>query len=125
MSDTVEHRVEMHRLATARRAQGKPAWAHTIRGFRAALDKYDHQNPTDDMLRAIRDEVVAVIKASRWYRNADEYSDLHEAVDELADVANVEIFSPTEDPGYDPERHFNSTLDAIYDMADYDRVWLA
>lgn len=125
MSVSVEHKVAMHRLATERRSQGKPIWAETVTGFRDALDAYDHQNPDDNMIRAIRDELVTLLKASAWYRNAGQFSDLHDTVDELADVANIEVFSPTEDPGYEPIRHFNSVLATVYDMADYDRVWLA
>lgn len=119
---TVEHKVAMQRLATERRAQGRPAWAETITGFRAALDMYDHQNPDDNMIRTIRDQLVTLIKASNWYRNADEFGDLRETVDVLADVADLEVHA--EDPGYDPTEHFNAVLNEIYDRAHYDRVWL-
>lgn len=56
---SVEHKVEMYKLAEKRHRQGKPSWQYTVRGFNSA------------------------------------------------------------------ERHFNDCLNGIYDLADWDRTWLA
>lgn len=115
---SVEHKVDMFRLAQERRRQGKPQWDFTVSGVKAALEAFDDH---DDFIRS-RDEVIAAIKASTWYGQADEFGDLHDAVDEMADVGNPEIDWESD---YDEQRHFNSCLDRIYDLADWDRAWLA
>ena len=54
MSDTANHRVEMHRLAVARRAAGKPIWAETI-------DLKDIFNQDSMMFEDRRDSIVGQI----------------------------------------------------------------
>jgi hypothetical protein len=114
--NTVEHKVAMYTLAQERRAAGKPVWDRTVRGFRDVL----YNNPEDTI--AARDGLVGVIKSSGWYRTAEEYGELHTLIDELIDVGNPEI---DWDEGYNAQRHLNAMLDAIYDLADQERVWLA
>lgn len=112
---TADHKVAMYTLAQKRRAAGLPVWDLTVRGFRDAL--YD--NPEDTI--AARDALVSAIKASSWYKNADEYNDLWTLIDELIDVGNPAI---DWDEGYDAQRHLNGLLDEIYDLADQERVYL-
>jgi hypothetical protein len=53
---------------------------------------------------------VDVIRASNWYRGQEEFSTLHNVVDELTDSTDSD--------------EFNQWLDELYDLADYDRIWL-
>ena len=102
MSD-VEHKVAVHRLAAERRAAGKPVWAHTIR-----LGHLFH----DDELtfEQKRDGLIRLVKASSWFKSQGAASELHEAIEELADTENGD--------------DFDVVMSAVYDMADYDRVWI-
>lgn len=118
MPRTVDHIVDMHNLAVSRRRQGKPVWAFTVEGVKPALEAFEDHG---DFIRA-RDEVVAAIKASEWYRRADEFGDLWDVVDELSDAGHPEI---DWGPGYDEEQHLNDCLDRIYDLADWDRAWIS
>lgn len=106
----------MYTLATERRKAGQPVWERTVRGFRDILHRHD-----GDVIQT-RGDLVQVLKNSSWYKNADEYGELWLLLDELADVGNPEI---DWDDDYDPERHLNDMLSAIYDLADEERVWLA
>lgn len=114
---TVQHKVDMFNLANERRKAGLPSWAYTVRGFKAALESFDEDNFIE-----VRDKVVALIKTSRWYKEADEYGELWQVIDELTDVGHPDI---DWDSDYDYERHFNDCLGQVYDLADWDRAWLA
>lgn len=103
MPRTVEHRVEMARIARERTAAGKPVWDRKIRlggVFRDETLTFEE----------LRDTVVRALRTSSWFKRHDEYDDLPQYTEELAD---------TED-----RAAFNDVLDAIYDLADYDRVWI-
>lgn len=103
MPRSVEHIVATHKLATERRKAGKPVWEYTV----------DISRPwNDDSLsyEEKRDQIVGILKRSRWYRDTDEYSDLHEVVDNLADAPDVD--------------EFDGWWDQLYDLADYDRAWI-
>jgi hypothetical protein len=113
---SADHKVAMYTLAQERRAAGKPVWDRTVRGFRDVL----YNNPDDTI--AARDGLVSAIKGSSWYKNAEEYGELWTLLDELIDVGNPEI---DWDEGYNAQRHLNGLLDAIYDLADQERVWIA
>lgn len=114
---SVDHKVAMLTLAQERRAAGKPVWERTVRGFRDILQRHD-----DDDVVQTRGDLVQVLKASSWYKKADEYGELWTLLDELVDVGNPEI---DWDEGYNAQKHLNGLLDAIYDLADEERVWLA
>lgn len=96
-----------------RRLQGKPQWEFTVRGFKDILS-------SDADLLEKRDSIVALVRASVWFNRTD--GDLAEVLDELADVGHPDI---DWDEGYSAERHFNDCLNSIYDIADWDRAWLA
>ena len=104
MPDTADHRVEMYRLATERRNAGRPIWAHKIN----LADVFHNDDLT---FTEKRDAIVARIRATRWFKDCDEYDDLPQFVEELADAR-----TPDE---------FDGPWDCIYDIADADRVWIA
>lgn len=103
MPATPEHKAAVHRLARERVNAGRPVWAHTI--------DLRHVFHNDEMpFAAWRDSVVRIIRASKWVKGADEFGKLVEAVDGLAHAEDAE--------------EFNGWLDELYDLADYDRVWI-
>ncbi len=103
MPATPEHKAAVHQLARERVNAGRPVWAHTI-----DLSHVFHNEAMSFIER--RDAIVRIVRASRWVKAADEFSDLTEAVEELSDTADL--------------AEFNLVWDAIYDLADYDRVWI-
>jgi hypothetical protein len=103
MPDTAEHRADMYRLATERRAAGKPIWDGKLK-----LADVFHNDSLS--FEEKRDAIVRRIRASRWFKDYDEFDDLPLFVEELAD---------TEDNG-----SFNAVWSEIYDIADADRVWI-
>lgn len=103
MPDTVEHRVEMHRLAQQRRAAGRPVWEHQV-------DVSDVFHNDDLTFEQRRDKIVARVRQSVWFKSKDESDDLPQWVEELADAEDTGEFDPV--------------WGAIYDEADYDRVWI-
>lgn len=103
MPDTAEHRADMHQLAQERRTAGLPVWDGKLR----LADVFHNDNLTYEQKR---DAIVARIRASAWFKRCDEYDDLPQFVEELADTR-----TPDE---------FDGPWDCIYDIADADRVWI-
>lgn len=104
MPRTVEHIVEVHDIATQRRAAGRPVWAHTI-------DLRDVFHNADMSLEQRRDAIVARLRAHRWLKGRNVFDQLVEAVQNLAYADDAE--------------EFNGWWDEICDLANIDRVWLA
>jgi hypothetical protein len=104
MPDTAEHRADMHQLATERRAAGKPVWAHKIN----LADVFHNDDLTFEQKR---DTIVRRIRATAWFKQYDDWADLPQFVEELADAADGD--------------EFDGPWDCIYDIADADRVWIA
>lgn len=105
MPRTVDHIVETHTLASLLRAAGRPIWTDT-------LNLKDVFHSDDLIFTEKRDAIVSRIKRMRWYKDAEaEGGSLFYLVDELADAEDAE--------------EFDAVWDAIYDIADYDRVWIA
>jgi hypothetical protein len=104
MPDTADHRADMHRLVTERRKAGKPVWAHKIN----LADVFHNDDLTFEQKR---DAIVARIRATTWFKDCDEYDELPQYTEELADAPDV--------------RAFDFVWSEIYDIADADRVWIA
>jgi hypothetical protein len=103
MPNTVEHKVEMHRLARERVAAGKPVWGRKIN----LADVFHDETLTFEQRR---DAIVARMRASSWLKGRDEFDGLVEAVDGLADAEDAD--------------EFDGWWDDICDIADADRVWI-
>lgn len=101
MPRTIEHIVETHQIARDRRAAGKPVWQYELKAERR-----------DGDFEWNRDTFAAALKGSKWFRDtvpatAEHQSDLWQLWDEIKDSEDV--------------AHFDAVLDAIYDLADYER----
>jgi hypothetical protein len=101
--NTVEHKVEMFKLAQERRAAGLPSWDRKIR----LGDIFRNESMTFEQRR---DAIVARLRASAWLGSKDEFDNLVEAVDGLAHAEDAE--------------EFDGWWDEIYDIADEERVWI-
>lgn len=104
MPDTADHRAEMHKLATERRKAGLPVWDRKIN----LADVFHNDAMTFEQKR---DAIVRRIRASAWFKQYDEVDDLPQFVEELADTQSG--------------KEFDGPWSEIYDIADYDRVWIA
>ncbi len=93
----------MHRVAQERRAAGKPVWDRKI-----SLAGVFHD--PDLAFEQRRDAIVEIIRNSPWFKQYEEGDDLPQLVEELAGIE---------------EDEFRYPWDAIYDIADADRVWIA
>lgn len=100
MIRTVDHIVETHRIARARRAAGQPIWAHHL----DVSDVFHNDTLTFEQRR---DRIVARLRASVWHRDSETVQEL---TDELADSENGD--------------EFDGPWDGLYDEADYNRVWI-
>jgi len=94
----------MYALSQARRKAGKPSWAHKVN----LADVFHNDGLTFEQRR---DTIVSRIRATRWFKDYDEYDDLPQFVEELAGTEDTD--------------EFDGPWDCIYDIADADRVWIA
>lgn len=100
MPRTVDHIVETHHIASARRAAGQPIWAHRI----DISDVFHNEAMTFEQRR---DAVATRIQHTAWFKGSETVRDI---IDELSDSTNGD--------------EFDGPWDALYDVADYDRVWI-
>lgn len=102
MPRTLDSMVRNYEVAQSLRAGGKNVWKHKL--FAHLTDEMSFEEK--------RDEFAESLKASSWFRAvAHSYDDeLWMLWDEIKDAEDVE--------------HFDSVLDAIYDLADEDRCWI-
>jgi hypothetical protein len=99
----VDHKVAIHQLAATRRAAGQPVWAHRIR-----LGDLFHNDETT--FEQKRDGFVRIMKNSKWFTSQEPFSELDEYLDGAAHADDAD--------------EFDYWLSEIYDLADYDRVWI-
>lgn len=103
---TPEHKVAMHRLATTRRQEGKPAWDYTVN-----LGDIWNRATFDGTPEEHRKAIAERIRASRWVRQMDK--DVQEEVEDILDrMAEAE-----------DDEEFDWALGDLYDQADWDRCW--
>ncbi len=112
MPATPEHKGDMHLLARQRVREGRPVWADKIE-LKDLVPLGDDYSEDYDFV-TFRDAIVARLRGSKWYaRKAtgdEEDSDFAYLIEELAET--------------DTRDYFDTVMDAVYDEADYDRVWL-
>lgn len=103
MPDTVDHRVEMYRLAQERQKAGQPVWDRKI----SVRDVFRNEAM---IFEQRRDAIVNRLRTSGWFAGRDMFDELATAVEGLA--------------GSDDAEEFDGWWDEIYDIADCDRVWI-
>lgn len=102
MSRSIEHIVDTHAVAAERRRAGRPVWDETIHVA------FFHDETLS--FKRKRNMFVAAVKRSAWFKGEDELSELHQVVDEISDAEDAD--------------HFDFCINEIYDMADFDRIWI-
>jgi len=129
MPRTVESIVESHRVASARRAAGKPIWDVKV-PLKALLAEYAGfgDDLTAEQAVDMSHRLHALLKmcvpeAWRQYEH-DNYSMDFEDLMERFELAAAVDFAPTEDCTDTPCEIINWWLEELYDWGDRYRVWL-
>lgn len=117
MVDSVEHRVECHRLATALRKQGKPVWANRI-PLNDIFDEKEDPQSVMEKAHEVAKRLRAGLPAETLDIMSDDYDD---EIEEL--VTDLESWT-LENMNGNPVEMFNDRMSDIYDWADIKRVWL-
>lgn len=101
---SADHRAEVHKVAEARRAEGRESWAHRVE-LRTLLR--DEELSFGERCTA----VAARINASSWVKAMPSEDRIHDLVDELKDA--------------DDQGHYEAVMNEIYDEADHARVFIS
>lgn len=105
MPKTIDSIVYSHMEAAKRRSEGLPIWDHKIRIKHLLHNK--NSEPQE-----IGKAVATIIRSSTWWEKRGRDDDeLRLLAEEIEEVDSVEAF--------------DLVLDAIYDLADADRVWVS
>lgn len=107
MPRTTESIVQAHRDATERRKAGKPIWDHDVQ----IKDLLDTDDLSPENVQKVGKQVADRLCNSPWLTAKPD------GKEELTGI--IEEFDDVED-----EHHFGLVLDAMYDLADADRVWI-
>lgn len=126
MPRTVESIVACHQAATALRAAGKPIWSRKI-DIKAIIHE-DQQNESPEHVSEVAQRIAALLRASipKSFLDVahDDYDcDLEETI-EAMECCTVGELTIDASNGAEPVEMFNGWLEAIYDWADKNRVWL-
>jgi hypothetical protein len=100
MPRTLDGIVAAHTVASERRKSGRPVWDGKIVANRDESRDFEWN----------RDEFVKALEVSAWFKRQSEGDELRELWDEIKDAEDVD--------------HFDFCLDAIYDLADEERIWI-
>ena len=126
MPRTVESIVACHEAAAALRAAGKPIWSKKI-DIKAIIHE-DQQNESSEHFSEVAQRIAALLRASipksfLDVAHVDYDCELEETVVamECCTVGELAIDASN---GVEPVEMLNGWLEAIYDWADANRVWL-
>lgn len=126
MPRTVEHIVACHQAASTLRKAGKPIWPKTI-NVKAIIHE-DQENESPEHISAISARIAKLIrlKAPKQYfdvGHADFDFDFVDAV-EAMESCTVKELTDDKANGVEAVDMFNDWMEAIYDWADSNRIWL-
>jgi hypothetical protein len=120
MVDSVEHRVEMHRIGRERRAAGKGRWDQTV-----AIAAYIHDEYSEDkavnayhVMRNVADLISA--KLGKFINPERPECDFDFA-DMIEDMRERSLESVRGE--LDPQEAISGYLDQVYDFFDYNNIW--
>lgn len=112
MPRTLESTMQAHDVAAQRRRDGRPVWDHQVKLRHLIAEDVD-----DDTAHERGRAIAAALTSTSWARAAHREaehagsSDLLDIISELEDIADL--------------THLNHVIDALYDLADADRAWIA
>ena len=120
MVDSVEHRVEMHRIGRERREAGKPRWDQTV-----AIAAYIHDQYSEDkilnawhVMRNVAELVTEQLGRYVEFGRPDYDIDFADMIEDMRE-RSLESLSSEDDP----EEAVNSYLSDVYDFFDYHHIW--
>jgi len=128
MPRTIEHIAATYQIAAERREAGKDIWDRTV-NIKDTLSAHPIADMDEfDSLELTASRIAAVLRASlpSYYFDVqhEEFDfTFNEAVESLEDM-RAEYMRRDKKDGFDPVEEFNDCLEAIYDWADINRVWL-
>ena len=126
MPRTVEHIVSCHQAASVLRKAGKPIWSKRI-DMKAIINE-DQGNESPEHISAISQRIAALIRAqapASYFDIGHEDFDF-DFVDAVESMEGCTIEDLAQDMANECEAvdMFNGWLEAIYDWADVNRIWL-
>jgi hypothetical protein len=120
MVDSVEHRVEMHRIGRERQARGRPRWDQTV-----SISAYIHEQYSDDaavnawhVMRNVADLIAA--QMGKFLDVDNDHYNLDFA-DMIEDMRERSLDSIRDEP--DANEAVGGYIDQIYDFFDYNEIW--
>ncbi len=124
MPRTIEHIVETHRLARERVQAGRPVWARTI-DIKATLAR-SNGDTSEATAARVANEIAALLRSRLPAATLDWASPGCD--DEIAEIVEgLEQLRPdsyADDREWSAHQDLNAGLDALYDWADRERIWL-
>lgn len=109
MPRTIESIAENHEAANVRRRHGLPIWGSTV-----TIKNLLSDDTSDENAVVTAEKVAGVLEGSAWYTTKADEDDRWD-LDCIIDSFKYEV-STVDD--------FNEFLDALYDLADAERVWI-
>ena len=120
MVDSVEHRVEMHRIGRERREAGKPRWDQTV-----AIAAYIHEQYSDNkvvnswhVMRNVADLITERLGKYLEIGSPDWNMDFADMIEDMRE-RSVESLAAEDNA----EEAVNNYLSEIYDFFDYHNIW--
>lgn len=120
MVDSVEHRVEMHRIGRERRAAGKPRWDQTV-----AIAAYIHDEYSEDkavnayhVMRNVADLITANLGRFLDVEKPEYDLDFADMIEDMSERSLESVRGEI-----DPDEAIGGYLDQIYDFFDYNHIW--
>lgn len=127
MPRTIEHIVACHQAAEGLRAAGKPIWNRRV-DIRSIIQE-DQSNESPEHIADISTRIAKTLRSHlpKSYfdiTSADYDPDLEETVETMETCTVESLIEDKKLLNIDPVKNFNYWLEAIYDWADYNRIWL-
>lgn len=113
MPRTIEGILDSHHAATERRAAGKRIWDHKLR-----IKHLLNQDSSPEAAQKTGEAISKEIAASSWFKADEKENGERIGGGEVAQIAD-------EIKDVEDRDHLNAVLDALYDLADADRVFIS
>lgn len=116
MPRTIETMLDNHAAATERRRAGRPVWDHHLNVRQHIKDGLNGPQEA----RTAGTAIGGAIRASAWLR-----ADKANAAQRMIGTSEVQVLAEAFEDDVTDLADFENLVDALYDLADTDRVWIA
>lgn len=123
MPNTVEHRVECHRLARERLAANKPVWDRTIRIKHVIAE--NREDTSEENCAAVANRIGAILRSrvpASWLDASSDDAD-YALIEVVEGMEAVRPDSYDDDPSFSVHEDLSNMLEQMYDWGDMKRVW--